>query len=212
MGTNERREREREELRQKILDAARELFVDEGYDAVTMRRIAERIEYSPTAIYGYFKDKEALVRELCDNHFLQLAQQFFSIAQIEDPQERLIAAGQAYVKYGVEHPHHYRLMFMTPSLPKKADESALERGNPSEDAYAFLRVTIEECMEAGMVRADLTDPELVSQTVWAAVHGLVALFVAKGGDDWIEWRPIEDVTRLTIETLLKGLARGQEED
>ncbi len=74
MGTKERREREREELRTRILDAARELFAEEGYEAVTMRRIADRIEYSPTAIYFHFRDKEALMRELCDHDFRALAQ------------------------------------------------------------------------------------------------------------------------------------------
>ena len=73
MGTAERRERERQELRVRILDAARELFAEQGYDAVTMREIADRIEYSPTAIYFHFKDKEALLRELCDTDFATLA-------------------------------------------------------------------------------------------------------------------------------------------
>ena len=73
MGPRERREREREETRTRILDAARELFAAEGYEAVTMRRIAERIEYSATAIYFHFKDKEALVKELCDVDFTSFA-------------------------------------------------------------------------------------------------------------------------------------------
>ena len=65
MGVRERRDREREEIRTRILDAARELFATEGYEAVTMRRIADRIEYSATAIYFHFRDKEALLQELC---------------------------------------------------------------------------------------------------------------------------------------------------
>ncbi len=69
LGTVERRERERQELRTRILDAARELFAEEGYDAVTMRKIADRIEYSPTAIYFHFRDKHALMRELVDARF-----------------------------------------------------------------------------------------------------------------------------------------------
>ena len=73
MGIKERREREKAEIREKILDAARDLFVSEGYEAVSMRKIADRIEYSPTAIYLHFKDKEAVMRELCDLDFLALA-------------------------------------------------------------------------------------------------------------------------------------------
>ncbi len=81
MGTVERREREKQELRTRILDAARELFAELGYEAVTMRKIAERIEYSPTAIYFHFKDKDALMRELCEMDFSTLAQQFRTIAR-----------------------------------------------------------------------------------------------------------------------------------
>src|SRR5215468_1634410 len=134
MGPKQRREREKEEVKQKILDAARELFVEHGYEAVSMRKIAERIEYSPTAIYLHFKDKEAVLREICDADFGALAQGFATIARIADPRERLVATGNAYAEFGLTHPNHYRLMFMTPH-PPFTKESALERGNPEEDAY-----------------------------------------------------------------------------
>ena len=93
MGTQERRERERQELRTKILDAARELFVSEGYEAVTMRKIAEKIEYSATAIYLHFADKDALVTELCRHDFRSFAAHFGRAAVSEDPVERLRARG-----------------------------------------------------------------------------------------------------------------------
>ena len=73
MGLKERRVREKEVVRGKILDAARELFVAEGYEAVTMRKIAQAIEYSPTAIYLHFRDKEAVINAICDTDFLKLA-------------------------------------------------------------------------------------------------------------------------------------------
>ena len=82
MGTKERRDRERRELRKKILAAARELFVEQGYDAVTMRKIAQAIEYSPTAIYLHFKDKMAVMRALCDQDYLALAKRFRKIADL----------------------------------------------------------------------------------------------------------------------------------
>src|ERR1700682_3848534 len=114
MGPKERRAREREEIRSVILDAARELFVSDGYDAVTMRRIADRIEYSPTAIYFHFKDKQTLLQELCDTDFGALAHEFQKIARIADPVDRLRQIGRAYVEFGLAYPNHYRLMFMTP--------------------------------------------------------------------------------------------------
>src|SRR5829696_7163436 len=112
MGSLERREREKQELRGRILEAARELFLAHGYDAVTMRKIAERIEYSPTAIYQHFADKDALVAELCRHDFRNFAAHFARAAATEDPIERLRASGRAYFDFAVEYPQHYRLMFM----------------------------------------------------------------------------------------------------
>src|SRR5256885_9102837 len=138
MGPKERRAREREETRGVILDAARELFIAEGYEAVTMRRIADRIEYSPTAIYFHFRDKEALLKELCETDFLALAGQLAKIAQVRDPIERLRKTGLAYIDFGLSNPNHYRLMFMTPHPPIAHDDETIHKGNPEEDAYAFL--------------------------------------------------------------------------
>ena len=203
MGPKERREREREEIRTRILDAARELFANEGVESVTMRRIADRIEYSPTAIYFHFRDKEALLAELCDCDFRAFAQEFFVIAQIADPVERLRAAGHAYISFGLKNPSHYRLMFMTP----KVAESTLTKGNPEEDAYAFLKLNVAELMEKGRVRDDLTDVDLVAQVIWSAVHGLVSLEIAKCKDEWVEWRPIEDRARTVTDMIINGLLK-----
>src|SRR5438132_3776284 len=104
MGSAERRERERQKVRKKILDAARSLFAAHGYDAVTMRKIAEKIEYSPTAIYLHFRDKEALIQELCANDFLAFSERFREIATLTDPAEQLKSAGRIYVQFGLEHP------------------------------------------------------------------------------------------------------------
>lgn len=204
MGPRERREREREEIRTLILDAARELFAAEGVEAVTMRRIAERIEYSPTAIYFHFRDKEALLAELCDCDFRNFAQQFVEIAKIADPVERLKAAGRAYVAFGLTNQSHYRVMFMTPKITNaKTDYSA--KGNPEEDAYAFLKGIVAELIAQNRFRDGLADLDLLSQTIWSAVHGVVSLEIAKCKDAWVEWRPIEERTALTVDMILRGL-------
>src|SRR5215470_6694465 len=100
MGVKERRAREKSETRDKILDAARELFISEGYEGVTMRRVAEKIEYSPTAIYVHFANKEELFMELCHSDFHQLAQQFVKLSQIPDPIQRLRTVGRVYIEFG----------------------------------------------------------------------------------------------------------------
>ena len=203
MGPKERRDREREETRTLILDAARELFASEGVESVTMRRIADKIEYSPTAIYFHFRDKDALLAELCDCDFRAFAQRFNVIAQIADPLERLKVAGQAYVDFGLNHPSHYRLMFMTP----KSAQSTLEKGNPEQDAYAFLKGIVGELMATGRLRDDLSDVDLAAQAIWSAIHGVVALEIAKCKDAWVEWRPIEDRTREVVAMIVKGLVK-----
>ena len=209
MGTLERRERERQELRTRILDAARELFVEEGYDAVTMRKIADRIEYSPTAIYFHFRDKQALLRELVDADFGSLASQFQKIARIADPIERLRKIGQAYVDFGLNYRNHYRLMFMTPHPEAmKPEESRIKHGNPEEDAYAFLRETVAAAIAAGRMRPELSDPDLVSQIVWAGTHGVISLHIAKYKDDWVDWRDPVETAHAQIEVMIRGLVRG----
>ena len=204
MGPRERREREREEIRTRILDAARELFASEGVESVTMRRIADRIEYSPTAIYFHFRDKDALLAELCDCDFRAFAHEFIAIAQIPDPVARLRAAGQAYVSFGLNNPSHYRLMFMT---PKTTEASTLAKGNPEEDAYAFLKLIVVELMAQGRFRDELTNVDLASQVIWSAVHGLVSLEIAKCKDEWVEWRPIEERSRGVVDMIINGLLK-----
>ena len=93
MGIQERRERERLELRTRILDAARELFTERGYESVTMRELAKKIEYSPTVLYGHFADKDSLLRELCQQDFSTFAARFVELMQVADPIERLLPVG-----------------------------------------------------------------------------------------------------------------------
>ena len=208
MGVKERREREKLETRDLILDAARELFVSEGYEGVTMRKVAEKIEYSPTAIYVHFADKEELFRELCHQDFAHLAQLFQSAALPEDVVERLKHIGRTYVEFGRQYPNHYKLMFMTPHPPSELDERDCEmRGNPEVDAYALLKHTVQQAIDAGAFRAGVDDAELISQTLWAAVHGVISLQIAKHCDSWVDWRPLERRVDLMLDSVLSGLRK-----
>ncbi len=212
MGPKDRRSREKEELKEKILDAARELFVAEGYERVTMRKIAEAIEYSPTAIYLHFPDKMAVVRALCDRDFLTLAKQFQKIAKVEDPIERLRQVGRAYTAFALAHPNHYQLMFMTPlhGADKTAD-SALERGNPEVDAYAFLKWIVGDAIRSGRLRPEYQDVEELAQMSWAGVHGVVSLYIAKCENDWVEWRPAKKTAAALVDAMIRGLLRDPKE-
>ena len=206
MGTSERRQRQKEELRQKILDAARELFGKRGYEAVTMREIAARIEYSATALYGHFADKETLVRELCRQDFASLAQRFMEIAQVPDPVERLCRAGLAYLDFASRFPEHYRLMFMTPLPPQPPAEG--ERDDPQQNAYVFLRSLVEELMKNKALRAELDDVDLVSQTIWALVHGTAALdLILDKNEPWMDFKPRNPRVAAALELCTYGLLR-----
>jgi AcrR family transcriptional regulator len=205
MGSAERRERERQEVRAKILDAARDLFVAEGYEAVTMRKIAEKIEYSPTAIYLHFRDKDALIQEMAAADFQVFNAQFQRIAKVADPVERLRKAGRVYVEFGLSHPNHYRLMF-TVARPASVTPDTMPK-DPKGDGYFFLRSTITACIEAGRLRPELEDPDLVAQAVWTGVHGLVSLLLIRPGDPWISWRKPKDIVNVALEVLITGLVR-----
>lgn len=208
MGVKERREREKSETRDKILDAARELFVTEGFEGVSMRKVAEKIEYSPTAIYVHFADKQELFRELCHQDYARLAEVFQSSVMSTDPIERLKQIGAIYIDFGTRYPNHYRFMFMTAHPPHEPDEEDREMmGNPEMDAYAFLKWAVQQAIDAGCFREELTDVELISQTLWASVHGVISLHIAKGCDPWVDWRPLRDRTEMMPDVTLRGLIR-----
>ncbi|HVY61179.1 MAG TPA: TetR/AcrR family transcriptional regulator [Planctomycetota bacterium] len=214
MGSADRRAREKQELREKILDAARELFATDGFDAVTMRAIAEKIEYSATAIYLHFKDKEELIRELCRHDFLELATRLQKIFAIADPIEKLRKLGLAYIDFAIAHPNHYRVMFMTPDIPGKLEKRELvdlERGNPEQDAYAALKIVVGEAIASGRLRPELRDADLVAQTVWSGMHGVASLEIAKCDDDWFEWTPVKARAKLMNEIIIRGLLKPGEE-
>ncbi len=206
MGTKERRERERDAVRMKILDAARTLFAAHGYEGVSMRAIAEKIEYSPTLIYQYFTDKESLIKELCYEDFDRLAEQLQCAMQISDPIERLHHCGREYVKFAVAYPNHYRLMFMTPKPAHNHDPEREEiKGKPETDAYAFLRMLVQMASAENALRDAHADPDLIAQTLWAGLHGVIALQLVMGCDAWLDWKSIAERTEAMLDALDGGL-------
>ena len=202
MGAKERRDRERTETRDKILAAARDMFAEEGYDAVTMRAIADRIEYTPTALYHHFESKQALLTELCERDFIALARQFAQAAE-KDPVERILATGRAYVRFAQAYASQYRFMFMT-VFPDVGDAKG-HRGDPSQDAYAFLRQACQEAIEQGRLRPDIKDPDQLAQILWATVHGLISLRIVKGHQTWFPWGDAEENTEAAMKVLLHGI-------
>ena len=207
MGTKERRERERFDTREKILEAARELFIQEGYDGVSMRKVAEKIEYSPTAIYVHFTNKEELFREVCYQDFARLAQVFQTSPLPEDPRERLKSLGRIYVDFGQQYPNHYKLMFMTSHPKWEPDEHNHQCANPEVNAYALLRHTVQQAIDAGVFREGIDNPDLISQTLWAGVHGVISLRIAHKDEDWVDCQPLSSAGDLMLDALMRGLTK-----
>ena len=173
MGRQERRQREQQELRQSILDAAREIALAEGWRNVTMRKIADRIEYSHPAIYDYFKNKEVLLLELVHEGFrildsaLRAAQ-----AQGKDPIEALHLVGRAYLQFAWRYPELYSVMYGLDGAAFVAPETHGE-GQQIEDVVA---ATVKDVLDA----QKLSTSHLADRVniLWSIAHGLVTLTMA----------------------------------
>jgi AcrR family transcriptional regulator len=176
MGTAERKEREKHEMVKLILEAARKLFVEQGYDNVTIRNIAQEIEYSPATIYLYFKDKDEIFFTLQSRAFEEFHKIQKSVQSIEDPLERLMAHGKAYVKFAFENPEYYDLMFIMKE-PVKAITS-LEEWKGGASSYDLLRQNVRECIERGLLNTK--DVETASFALWSFVHGISSLKIRRG--------------------------------
>ena len=197
MGIVERREREKEQVRKKILDAAQELFATEGYERVTMRRIADAIEYSPTTIYLHFKDKDELVHELCQQNFSQLMQALDTERFPADPIEGIRQMGMGYARFGLAYPNHYRFMFLTSFGPDHEPSGA------GQQAYQLLRGAVARGVEARRFR--LNDVDTLAQILWSSLHGAVSLLITYGPDKFPCAPAGPDLIEQVAENTMRGL-------
>ncbi len=201
MGIKERREREKQQVRQEILDAARELFIKEGYESVSMRKIAEKIEYSPATIYLYFDDKAELVHSLCEEAFVKLVNMFETLGgDLSDPVSALRKCGRAYVEFGLKYPNDYKVTFMLNLKPDMSPEEYLREDSMGMRAYGYLRKIVEECVRQGKFPG--ADVETTTQTMWIVVHGVTSLLIAHPHFPWVEREGLID---FTIERIINGL-------
>lgn len=198
---------ERQQLRTLIIDSARELFISRGVEAVTMREIAKRIDYSATSIYHHFEDKESLIRAICDTDFLALASSLKTVLQLPHPVERMLALGSGYAAFALSHPNHYRLMFMTEHPPLDPAISSLKQNNAEQDAYFQLKSVVKEVYFAGYFRSDLHDVDLIAQTIWAGIHGVCSLQITMAQDTWVKWVDISARLDLMQQMITHGLLK-----
>ena len=202
MGTQERREREKKALREEILDAARDLFVEQGYESVSMRKIADRIEYSPTAIYLHFKDKSELLTSICDETFAKLSAALEGITQHvragkRDPVELLKKGLHAYVDFGLAHPNHYQLTFLT------ASDGPPEKESTGLQAFGHLATSVEACVRTGALQAG--DVQEMSQALWAGVHGVTALLIQHPCFPFVARKKL---IRRVVDSMVEGMRKA----
>ncbi|MBS1797481.1 MAG: TetR/AcrR family transcriptional regulator [Acidobacteria bacterium] len=202
MGIAERREREKHNLRQEILDAASELFAREGYANVSMRKIAEQIEYSPTTIYLYFKDKTDLLKQICEETFGKLIETVAAIerAGVGEPLDCLRKGMRAYIDFGLRHPYHYEVTLITPLAGAINQEDYPYEGSAGQQAFEYIVRQVGRGMELGQFRPG--DVATVSQAIWAAIHGVTALMISHPDFPFVDREAlIEQVVEMTIKGL-----------
>jgi AcrR family transcriptional regulator len=173
MGIAERKEKQKHEIRKMILDASMRLFVEEGFENVTIRKIADIIEYSPTTIYLYFKDKNEIFYSLHELGFQKMGELNRNLADIKNPLTRLYKMGENYIEFGLLHPEYYDIMFIQRAPMKVLEAMDNCDWKYGETAFSFLVTTVEECIVKGYIPEGNT--HAVSMAIWGIVHGLVSL-------------------------------------
>ena len=220
-----RRARERKQLRLRILDAARTLFARGGEDAVTLRRVAELIEFSATTIYSCFPHKEALVQEICEIEFSIFGQLLQRAGQCPDAMDGLKNVAMAYIDFGLQRPEHYRVLFMREPA-NRAESRHAETSKTAEPTrvastrypevepvpttrgagpYEYLQQAIFKAMAASCFKPEYRDVNLLAQTVWSCLHGVVALHLVRSQHPGVAWKPVQHLAEMSVEGLFNGL-------
>jgi AcrR family transcriptional regulator len=202
VGKVDRRERERAEFREEVLAAARKIVLEEGFDALSMRKIADAIEYAPGTIYLYFESRDAIAFELCRTGFEQFLAALAPAAALADPLERFAELGRRYVEFGLDNPETYRLLFMED--PKFSEAGFQERteaaDSPGIQALGILVGIFDELRAQKRLKSKI-DSKVLAETTWAAVHGIVSLKITSHA------YPQSDAGQL-LQTVIGAVAEG----
>jgi AcrR family transcriptional regulator len=200
LGILERKERGRDEMREKIICAAEELFAEAGYENVSMRKISQKIEYSLPVIYYYFKDKSDILSALYAkrNGVLHGMLRQAAEKQYDDPGDRLKAMGFSYLEFAFSNPRYYELAFSLNVLRKESRLPYREKESEGFLAYALLKDAVEQCRKAGYYEG--YGSETVSQMLWAGIHGMASLLIAH---DEFEWEDRKGLAAAMLGQLIK---------
>lgn len=204
MGIIERKQMEKEIIRKKILDAASEILVEEGYDKLSIRKIASRIEYSPGIIYHYFKDKGEIIAFIVEEEYGKILKMLSEIPiDAENPEKTIEQTFRGYIELILEVPEKFRAILMNDIEAVQEKVNILDRGISKErKSMQGLCKVIELGIEKGKFRK--MDAELTAQIIWTSTHGLISRLI-------IEKNVPEDQKERLInhhfEILINGLMR-----
>lgn len=207
----QRREAARQSLREEILAASREIIATEGFDALTMRHLAERIGYSAASLYLHFKNREEIAREVSRVGYAELLAtlQQAVAPHAKDAIARLRAVARAYIEFGLENPQTYSLIFMEDRTYIAVTNAEKEEGDPGTKAYELLVETAARLIAAGLKPqkvgrpARAVTPTELAESIWAALHGVVSL---KLTCPEFPTAPAALMTGVLVETLVAGLS------
>jgi AcrR family transcriptional regulator len=188
-----RRHQQRLEARRAILDATESILVEEGYEQLSMRRVAARGGYTVPTLYHHFGDKTGLIDELLEERFARLLQRAQRVQLSEDPVENLLRYAAAFVRFGLQHPTHYRLMMTPRQQPSEPPPSA-------EKTRALMEQPLLELARMGRLYSD--DVMACSQAVWALMHGLISLRTSRLNQEWSKAQ-----IEVALESMLRGMVR-----
>jgi AcrR family transcriptional regulator len=192
------------EAQDRILSAARELFLEGGAEAVTMRSVAERVGVTATALYRHFEGKDALLQAVLRAGFEEFGGYLYRSLAGATPTERLRKSGEAYLDFALQQPQVYRTIFMAPRPADACEPAGHEQdSDPNKAAtFRFLSDRVRECMETKQLRRD--DPDAVALAIWAHVHGLVSLHLS--GALGMQVDAFRDAYAQSLHRLFAGLA------
>lgn len=204
MGIKERQGRDREAVRRAILDAARDLFVSEGFANVSIRKIAERIEYSPAALYSYFTSKDDIFFSLAEEGFRLLQGEPANDASLDalPPLDRVRAVFWTLYQFSVEHPQYFALMFLDRSVPRINRE--YERFAIAREVKAQIIAQVQSCIDQGGLPS--TIPPMVAFRLLTA--GLIGVALLRLSDRLAPGENADDLARDVLNVAIAGLQSG----
>jgi AcrR family transcriptional regulator len=202
VGIPERRKRQTLDLKRRILNAAEELFVKDGYRNVSMRKIAEKIEYSPTTIYRLFRNKAEIMDHLIAEGYRGVYHRYEEILarRPDSPLETLHLIITEYVSFAMANPNHYELWFATSEIRLFDNQLRMRHGDTSYRVYHIWLDRIAECKAEGLLPE--RDTLVLFQLIWGAVHGMISLRIHHPQFPWL---PLDQHVKELLSILKRGL-------